>query len=291
MNCKKLIPLLLLAAMTSACGPKPTPVPPTPTPAPTGPCRLAYVESTGADTADIFVQDCDGANWRRVTEGRISSGHEPAWSPDGQRLVFDVDGANEQMSQGLYIVNADGSDLTQIVAPDGPVQGAFPVWSPDGERIAWNSGCDVMASRPDGSDQVTVLEHRDLSGAGDPELCVHRPMWSPDSQRLAFATFLLGAADSGSYEYRIYLVNADRTGLVELETFTLDVSPTGPAGGMPVEAWWSPDGAQVAAEMRVDDQYTMRYYLMNADGSGEPVEVESIPDSWRPWRWPQWDTR
>ena len=28
--------------------------------------------------------------------------------------------------------------------------------------------------------------------------------------------------------------------------------------------------------------------LPNADGSGKPVEVESIPDSWFPWYWPQW---
>ena len=41
---------------------------------------------------------------------------------------------------------------------------------------------------------------------------------------------------------------------------------------------WSPDGNQLGIEIH---QTPVRryYYLLNADGSGEPVEVSSIPDS------------
>ena len=184
-------------------------------PTSTGLCRVASVDKTGTDTADIYVTDCDSTNLRRMTEGRISTGHEPAWSPDGQRLVFDENQNLEfdTVPAYLYIINADGTNRTQIVAPDGPAEGDFPVWSPDGARIAWQGGCNIVMIRPDGSDKVTVLEHRVLSGVGDPEMCVQRPMWSPDSQRFAFATFPLAAhfdpSIPGPYEYRFYVVNAD----------------------------------------------------------------------------------
>jgi Tol biopolymer transport system component len=221
-----------------------------------------------------------------MTEGRISTGHEPAWSPDGQRLVFDVEGSSEQMSPGLYIVNADGSNLTKIVSPDGPVEGAFPVWSPDGTRIAWHTNCDIMTIRPDGSDKVMVLEHHELSGAGDPEMCVNMPMWSPDSQRFAFATFTLEPAIDpsipGPFEYRFQIVNADGTGLIQLASFNLANSRM---AGMRVA--WLPNGHQLAFE--VTEAGETRRYQMNADGSGEMVAIESIPEAWYPWHWPQWD--
>ena len=265
---------------------------PAPAAVPGAPCRVAYVDKTSSDAADIFVQDCDGSNSRRVTEGRVSTGHEPAWAPDGQRLVFDEMQApydpNVYVPTYLYIVNADSSNRIPITAPEGPVEGNFPSWSPDGARIAWQRGCEIMTIRPDGSDMVTVLAHHELSGAGDPEMCVHRPMWSPDSRQFAFATFPLEAAWDpsipGPYEYRFYVVNADGTGLIKLVTFMLEVRPM----GVPVEAAWSADGKQVAFEMTVDDKPTIKRYLMRSDGSGEPVEIESIPESWRPWHWPQW---
>ena len=272
--------------------PTATAIPATPASAaaPAAQCRIAYSEKTGTNINDIYVTDCDGSNLRRVTEGRISTGHEPAWSPDGQRLVFDENQNLEfdTVPAYLYIINADGTNRTQIVAPDGTAEGDFPVWSPDGSRIAWKYGCEIMTIRPDGSGMVTVLDHRELSGAGDPEMCANRPMWSPDSQRFAFTTFPLAAHHDptipGPYESRFYVVNADGTGLTELASFQLAYPRLG--GVADVNVFWLPNGRQVALE--VSEGERTRRYQMNADGSGEMVEIDSIPESWRPWYWPQW---
>jgi hypothetical protein len=145
-----------------------------------------------------------------------------------------------------------------------------------------------MTIRPDGSGMVAVLDHRELSGAGDPEMCANRPMWSPDSQRFAFTTFPLAAHHDptipGPYEYRFYVVNADGTGLTELASFQLAYPRLG--GVADVNVFWLPNGRQVALE--VSEGERTRRYQMNADGSGEMVEIDSIPESWRPWYWPQW---
>jgi Tol biopolymer transport system component len=255
-----------------------------------GECRIAFSEKTDTDINDIYITDCDGSNRRWVTEGRVSTGHEPAWSPDGQRLVFDENPNLEfdKVPAYLYIINADGTNRTQIVAPDGPAEGDFPVWSPDGNRIAWKYGCEIMTIRPDGSDRVTVLDHRELSGAGDPEMCANRPRWSPDSQQFALTTFPLAAHHDptipGPYEYGFYVVNADGTGLTELASFQLAYPRLG--GVADVDVFWLPNGRQVALEVREGER--AQRYQMNADGSGEMEEIDSIPESWRPWYWPQW---
>lgn len=304
MSHKKLgILLIIFVAMTLACGLYPTPtvspaaLSPTPTntltppdvatpaiPTSTRQCRIANSEKTGTNINDIYVTDCDSSNLRWLTEERISTGHEPAWSPDGQRLVFDENQNLEfdTVPAYLYIINADGTNRTQIVAPDGPVEGDFPVWSPDGSRIAWKYGCAIMTIHPDGSGKVKVFE-------SNPEMCVLRPMWSPDSQRFAFATFPLAAyfdpSIPGPYEYRFYVVNADGTGLIQLASFKLVYSRL--AGDAEMSVFWFPNCSQVALEVREGNKAQL--YQMNADGTGDMVEIDLIPESWRPWYWPQWD--
>jgi|GEM_PF-3943899 len=117
----------------------------------------------------------------------------PAWSPDSRRIAFIA-----QPSGGgnhLYIVNADGTDLTQLsdVQPPNAVAFGFaaadPVWSPDGQQIAYivrlaptptTEQMDVYVSAVDGSDT------RNLSD--DPESVDFGPSWSTDGSEVAFVS-------------------------------------------------------------------------------------------------------
>ena len=55
---------------------------------------------------------------------------DPQWSPDGRRLAFVRD-------DEIWVVEADGSRLTRVVAKPGG--GREPRWSPDGRRLAFLS--------------------------------------------------------------------------------------------------------------------------------------------------------
>jgi TolB protein len=59
---------------------------------------------------------------------------EPAWSADGNRIVFSSDRAG---NADLWIMAPDGTNLVQLT--EGPAAELHPTWSPDGREIAFVS--------------------------------------------------------------------------------------------------------------------------------------------------------
>lgn len=162
----------------------------------------------------IYVMHADGTGVRRVSqyEGQLSCYDlEPSWSPDATRLVFAVlcDGGNE----GIWFVNVDGSERTQVLAPrdDGLYAMEQPAWSPDGSRIAFegitrdgdNFTSFLYTMKPDGTD-VRQLTEGTAGSVGD-------PAWSPDGTRIAYT-------DYSSKAVRIVVMNADGSDPREVPT-------------------------------------------------------------------------
>jgi WD40-like Beta Propeller Repeat len=78
----------------------------------------------------------------------------PSWSPDGTRLIFTREEGGSQPGGGLFLVDADGTDLHQFVPTE--LHALFPRWSPDGSLIAFESydaerQGDIHVVRPDGT--------------------------------------------------------------------------------------------------------------------------------------------
>jgi Tol biopolymer transport system component len=85
-------------------------------------------ESAEADV-DVFVMDADGSKVSRLTHDAWFDG-VPAWSPDGDWIAFasnrDNHGEPTSVTEttSIFIMRADGSDVTRIVDGDGAV---FPM--------------------------------------------------------------------------------------------------------------------------------------------------------------------
>jgi Tol biopolymer transport system component len=151
---------------------------------------------------------------------------EPAWSPDGARLVFISPckvHADIYRGASLYLINADGTGLQPLsTVPGGDFE---PDWSPDGKHIAFTSvrTGHMQIYSYDLSTGLTTRLIRTPLGVD-----ARQPVWSPDGNQIAFA--LRRNADV----YQIWLMANTGKNQAQLVRSGDQYSDTNPE--------WSPDG-------------------------------------------------
>ena len=98
----------------------------------------------------LFTFAADGSDERQITDGPVHD-LDPAWSPDGTRLVFTRYTDDEVLplpsggfgsANRLWMVRPDGSDLE--VLTEDPANYMNPCWSSDGTTIV----CSRSDHRP-----------------------------------------------------------------------------------------------------------------------------------------------
>jgi hypothetical protein len=192
----------------------------------------------------IWVVNANGTGAHQVTtepQSVASSDTDPAWSPDGNRIAFERNG-------DLMVMNADGSGTTNLTAAFTPSI-AQPSWSPVGNEIAFAAQSRIWVTdagggvtprqlqtalgahnpswAPDAARIAygTLTEIRTIAsnGAGDAPVTgglreVWDLAWSPDGTKIAFINDPAGASDA--IQERLYMVNADGTGVAVVGTDT-----------------------------------------------------------------------
>ncbi|MFP5363713.1 MAG: hypothetical protein ACLGI5_13400 [Thermoleophilia bacterium] len=104
----------------------------------------AILSAIGDSDRGIFSQRSDGSDLRTLFDVAGAYDSAPAWSPDGASIAFesdaDVGGANPERDMELWVMDADGSNPTQLTRNGAHDEG--PSWSPDGRLLAYSSGSD-----------------------------------------------------------------------------------------------------------------------------------------------------
>ena len=121
------------------------------------------------------------------------SSYAIAWSPDGSRLAFIRGG------EGLYLINADGSDLHPSLGASPDMIGVAG-WLPDGNHV-------VVATRSPEGTQVQTVNIQ--TGAIEDDLVIQNlkggfARLSPDGTRIAFSE-----ATFGGTNYSVHVANLD----------------------------------------------------------------------------------
>jgi hypothetical protein len=102
-----------------------------------GSTRIAYVH-TAQGQLQIWTMRPDGSDPQRTTFSETADDDQPAWSPDGQTLVFQR--SDSAIFGDLWVVSAAGGPGAAL-RPAAPLAGPQrrPQWSPDGKLIAFTS--------------------------------------------------------------------------------------------------------------------------------------------------------
>ncbi|HEU4456434.1 MAG TPA: hypothetical protein VFR81_25425 [Longimicrobium sp.] len=121
---------------------------------------------------------------------------EPAVSPDGSRIAaVGICAGRGQDGYGLYLLNADGSGLRELMRTPGRPSAA---WSPDGERLlVVRAGSGRSPPRIAVIDTAGRVERELGPGAG--------PSWSPDGAWIAYLHYPPEARDFNE----IHVMRAD----------------------------------------------------------------------------------
>jgi TolB protein len=140
---------------------------------------ISFDSNRGSDKlADVWIMRADGDMQTQMTTRDLSFGH-PAWSADGQKIIFK--GRLQENVQEIFEMRVSGSEIRQLTTMG--VLSMHPSWSPDDRMIAFTA-------KVDGDFDLHVMEvatshvKRILENEYDDS----RPSFSPDGETILFAS-------------------------------------------------------------------------------------------------------
>ncbi len=174
----------------------------------------------------------------------------------------------------LYLVNADGTDLTQLTIVE---QGACqPSWSPDGLQLVFISPCLGRADFFETIYNESSLYVINADGTGLDQLTAapgsdFEPAWSPDGTRIAFTSV------RGGFR-QIYSLDIESREVTLLTNTNSAIESSQPS--------WSPDGSKITYLVKRVGAYQI--WSMNANGQEAVQITRSGQDIWD--YLPSWST-
>lgn len=140
---------------------------------------LVYAASEqGVGQTDILLRGVGGQTTINLTKDSLTSDSSPAFSPDGERIVF----RSERDGGGLFVMGRTGESVRRV-----STDGFNPAWSPDGTRLAY---AGEPVNLPTGRSVRSALWVVSVDG-GEPTRLTDvqdamQPSWSPDGQRIVY---------------------------------------------------------------------------------------------------------
>jgi TolB protein len=141
-------------------------------------------------STDIYVAEADG-NGRTCVACNTCDEAEPAWSPDGDAIVYQADCDS---SYDIWVVSSSGGSSRRLTRTSNQDE-REPDWSPDGSQIAYR--VNAVGSDRNADGDLWVM-NADGNGAHNLGVRGRSPVWSPDGRHLVFMS------ERGGWEIYVY---------------------------------------------------------------------------------------
>jgi TolB protein len=219
----------------------------------------------------------DGTDEERLTDGLPTT--DPAWSPDGRRIAFT---RNEEAGEfttftndDVFVMDADGSNVRELVANGEGRSLSQPAWSPDGSQVAYVDGESVANTVPSRYGDLFVVD----DDGSEAQRLTSGPDADPDWSARDEIVFIRGENLPSPRANDDVWVRDVATGTERQLTRT-------PPGTFEAAPAWSPDGSLIAFA-RVTGGFsaigTATIHLMNRDGTGERQVLSHELSAYRPY--------
>lgn len=223
----------------------------------------------------IWLVHADGTGLHELAPGLPTDGkYAPDISPDGSKVGFSSWWGTTKIQVWEVAISGTAPHLLSTDCSGDPnvCMESEPAYSPDGSRIAFlrstagDKNTGLIGIRNLATGAVTLLEQtRTPFTRGE----LTQPSWSPDGRQIIFSTVSRDPKTDTPVDSRISIVNADGTGLHELNL------PAGTPWGDPD---WSPDGSRIVfSSWPIHDfnDSKVNVYSVRPDGS----ELRKLTDS------------
>lgn len=222
-------------------------------------------------SADIFVMDANGENWRNLIkdpEDSIFDEFYPQWNPQRDLIALYTDRAYSPTAECAWhrlaiMPLAGGADNIQML-DDMKTEQETLGWAPDGHHLAFSSRCDFV-------NKVTVdlfewdIDSGEIIQLTDDGFINASPAYSHDGRFLAYQSV---RPDAGADIFLLDLETGEIANLTNDPEFK-DAHPT-----------WSPDDSQIAfvSDRDGNDEiYVMDVILEPFASGANPVNISNHP--------------
>ncbi|MBA2380049.1 MAG: PD40 domain-containing protein, partial [Blastocatellia bacterium] len=219
----------------------------------------------------LWVVGANGSEPKQLTQiGNPAGGHgAPSFSPDGMRIVFEVD---DYTSASVWTISTGGDDAKRF----SQKHGYEPVYTPDGKSILYHNSEGSFQLRLDSDTNEPIDEPSQIAGIGGTFSGVRRVSFSADGKRMAFNSLL-----------RRESLPAVRLQTNSAETDGLPVPLVQNTNARIHFPTFSPDGKRIVfTTCQNVGGIACNIWLMNADGSNQiqltTNESRQFTPSWFP---------
>ena len=254
----RLVPPIALVAVVTAFAPVPAGAQSSVWPSGDG---LIAFRSDRDGERSLFTLDPATSNTTKLTMKTGAEELQPAWSPEGRRIVF-VRRTGRVRRPDLFVMNAAGRARTRLTS--SALAERDPSWSPNGTLIVYsartsaNGDFHIFVAHADGSRRERLTTQR--AGTAD-----RAPVFSPDGSRIAFVS------DRASGFPELYVMNANGSNVRRLtNNARIDGNPS-----------WSPDGTRIVFE-RCCPSGTSDIYAIDVATRAEIVLTDATAQDFDP---------